>query len=352
MLTTSKQLPVNLNPPIKAYLSYAHILSMILPHEENEDWLYSNFIHLYSQKNTSNSWLVLQFTPDTHDLLHDQYLYQLFSLNQQIIDLDKDIIIDSLIKWISNDYYIMFYLDEYYLPGTKYYQKEHIAHTQFFYGFNKENRTFSILNFSQDNNYESIDISYDDLLKSLLTDEIIKKYNWVDLIYHNPRLLKKLYITRKDFDLDIIINQLKDYTASKKIYSSYLHNSHINECRNIAWGIDVYDNLKKYINDAKFKSDYMPFHLLWEHKVLMLERFSFLKKKFDISIPDNLIVNQKKIITLTNQLRFLSLSIEYSNRNDKETFTKMINLLSEIKGKELENLTAVINFLTVKEQKS
>lgn len=349
MSARSKKLPINLNPPIKAYLSYAHILSMILPHEENEDWFYSSFIQLYSQQDTTNSWVALQFTPDTHDLLHDQYLYQVFSLNPQIIDLGKDIIIDSLIKWISNDYYIMYYLDEYYLPGTVYFQKEHIAHAQFFYGYNQENKTFSILNFSQDNNYESIDISYDDLINSLLTDEIIKKYNWIDLIYHNPKLIRKSDHVRKDFDLSIIIEQLSDYTTSKKAYSSYLHNSHINECKNIAWGIDVYDNLIKYINKTNFNSEYMPFHLLWEHKVIMLERFNFLIKKYNVNIPDSLITNQKQIIALTNQLRFLSLSLEYSKKNNIETFDKMINLLSEIKTKEFQNLTAVIKCLTVQE---
>lgn len=347
MSLSSKILPINLNPPIKAYLSYAHILSMLLTDKENEEWFYTNFIQLYSQKNTSNSWTALQFTPDTHALLHDQYLYQVFSLNSQIIELKQDMMIDSLKKWISNDYYIMYYLDEFYLPGTKYFQKEHIAHAQFLYGFDDNKKTFSILNFTPEMNYESIEITYNDLTNSLLTDEMIEEYNWTDLKYHNPKLIRKSNHVRKDFDLNVSLEQLKDYLNSKGSYTIYQHNSHINECKNVVWGIGVYENLIEYINTTQLKSEYMPFHMLWEHKAIMLERFEFLNSKYNIEIPKEILVMQKETISFTNQLRFLSLSLEYSNNNDSQIFQKMTDLLLKIKDIEIKTLTDLIKYLEI-----
>lgn len=344
-LSPAKTLPVNLDPPIKAYLSYAHILSMLLVDNESDDWIYSNFIQLYSQKDTSSSWTVLQFMPDTHNLVHDQYLYKSFSLNPEIEDLGKEVIIDKLRRWIDKEYYIIFSLDEYYLPGTKLCGVEHIPHAQFIYGYNDEKQTFSILNYDPEANYASIEISYENLLQSLVTEEMITEWKWPDLVWHNPKLLKKCNYVRKDFDLSFITAQFKEYRRGYGSHIYPLTSSFLREGEDKVWGIDIYDNLISYLDKTLLSTEYMPYHLLWEHKTMMLRRLEYIEKRYEVEIPRIVRELWDEVEGTANTVRFLALSLEYEESQDSESIDQIREALVTCKEQEIKALDATIPLL-------
>lgn len=340
-----KKLQVNTNPPIRAYLSYAHILSSIHIDGTTNDWFYSNFISLYSVDGTDDIWKVLQCLPDTYTLLHDQYIYRVFHINQEIVDFDEDII-NNLKRWIDKEYYVIYYLDEFHLQGARAFKKAHQPHAQLFYGYNDEKKEFHILNFAENNNYEPITISYDDVMTALITEEMIQEYDWTVLKYQNPRLLKKNDNTEDCFDISIILDQLRDYLNSTSSYMNYLSNCDLNWLANrnkILWGVDVYDNLISYKLKSKEKTEYEPFHLLWEHKQVMVSRFEYLEKKLGIEVPDRIFKSLKELVNKAQNIRFSIMKDNMRKTNCEEN--KIISLLEEIKQLEIVTLGDAINFL-------
>lgn len=334
-------LKVDLNPPVKAYLSYAHILSMVLAEKDSQDWYYASFIQLYSWKDTDSSWLSLQFVPDTHGLLHDQYLYKIFSLNSEIYDLNEESVIPSLKRWISQGYYIVYSLDEYYLPGTCYYEKEHIPHAQFLYGYDEEG--FHLLNYDEEHNYVSVHVKNEDIIKAMLTNEMVEQWGWEDLRCHNPKLLKRSEKINREFELDIIKDQLTEYKESKGSPWLHMHNSHIHSCPDVAWGLDIYESLMTYMEKAGAKTEYMPFHLLWEHKVIMGERLNYLESRYGVSISQEVKDLWMQVEETANSLRFMALSLEYDP--SEETLKEMAPLLTEMKQSEESALNALLLLL-------
>lgn len=330
----SKMLPIRKNPPIKAYLNYAHLLSIILTEDDADEWFFSNFIQLYSHRNSVVSWSIVQLLPDNYYLLHDQYLYNVHHLNSEIVGLDKEQIVDLLIKWIDNGYYIIYYLDEYYLPGTQLYQKVHFPHAQLLYGYDKTKEIFNTLNYTETREYTSIDISFKDVENSLITEELYREVDWSSFLRHdNPRLIKRTNKTTEEIStVKDIIEQLKDYLNS---YGSYIHAQHNHEIaglKDLVWGISIYDNFCNYLHKTGDNRSFEPFQLLLEHKQVMVMRFEFLEKKYNIKIPQTICDGLEEVEQLAQKLR--NLSVKYIFKKEEKLKNRMIELLMLIKVRE------------------
>ncbi|MNI85913.1 hypothetical protein D3C73_1429500 [compost metagenome] len=73
------------------------------------------------------------------------------------------------------------------------------------------------------------------------------------------------------FDLDKFVDELGDYLTSsitvKRYHAPYeqwmLYGS------DLAFGLEIYDNLINYMTKVNNKYDLRPFYVLWEHKKLM-----------------------------------------------------------------------------------
>lgn len=349
-LKESKKLDIKTDPPIKSYLHYSQSLSIILADDKTNEWFYSNFIQLYSKKGASQEWDLLQILPDSFDLLHDQYFHQVSHLNNEIINIDKDNIIELVKKWINNSYYVLMYVDEYFLPGTQIYKRGHYPHAQLVYGYNDEEKKLYIMNFNDKVEYGSIEVDYEHFIESMLTDDLIDKFGWSHLKYQNPRLIKTTENNIKsEFCINILINQLQDYIDGKVPYSKFLYNRDINYIENSVWGIDIYKNLISYLectpeNTSLLpRSLFIPFNLLWEHKDVMINRLEFLKLKYNLTIPDYLISKFKKISKLCHRLRIFARKLDLNN--DFNCKPEMIKIVEEIKSIEFQSIEELIEII-------
>lgn len=338
------ELKINPRPPVKAYLSYAQILSGILTDKDAENWFYTSFIQLYSEKFTTDSWRLLHFIPDSYYLLHDQYLYQVFHQNQELINLNRDNVTDLLCHWIEKGYYVNFYLNEYYLPGTQFYNKIHLPHSQFFYGFSREKSLFKILNYDERGEFTSLEIPFSAVKESFLSESELKKAGWASLTYQNPRLIKKTNpMAKYRLSLSLVIQQLKEYLQSTGPGLHSLQNNEIHMMEEVAWGIGIYENLILYLEKAQ-GTEFYPFHLLWEHKQIMEKRLMFLEKEFSFSAPVEVKDNLNKITRWCDQIRKGVMSLSFSLSPSLKN--KIIKKITSVREKETEVLTALTEFLS------
>ena len=119
-----KQLPLN-EPPIKTYYHHALALSILATRDDFLPWFYSNYIQLHVWDGKYDFYE--PWTHSGHIAVFCPLLY--------IRVIDRDLVgqmcgsIVSFIKGcIEKDYYVRLKIDEFFIPDTVLYQREHGPH--------------------------------------------------------------------------------------------------------------------------------------------------------------------------------------------------------------------------------
>lgn len=304
-------------PPITSYPTIANTLSVLWTHKDLViPWISDHYIQLIVRPN------YIPTKIDYYDHADiDNYFCQLFGCpylewmrnNRQTLLVDK--FTDYIEFQIDRGYYLEPCLDNYYFEFSMHFGKRHFIHPTFIYGYDKEQQEVFLSDFYNKGGYSRRVASYDEINKSMNNDYLINLYRFQDAQYEfNPMLMRTSfedYLNSRD-------------SMHKFDFSYQSHN------RGVLYGMSFYDYVIQEVCQQE-KLDIRPFHIMYDHKVMMDIRLKYLKEvqKFSASELDEVIVKnqhmQREALVLRNVV------LRYNYTREKELLQFIISKCCEIR---------------------
>jgi len=272
-------------------------------------------------------------------------------INRDFASLKWKSIKDFIIDAIDMNYYVYLDIDRFYVPGSKLYKKANKTHDIFVYGYDLKENIFNFTEFLKNNvyTYSTIPIpefenGYNGMLRIMSENKKkIGNANGLEMISYRK------YKLDYKFDLILLHDMLKDYLNGENSYKKFRSaNSQWNiDCN---FGIKIYENFIKYLNSILIKDseiDFRMFHLLWDHKRVMLSRIEFLGK-------NNYLQKSEDIKDLYLPIEKLALEnrnilLKYYLTKDKNIIEKMISNIIWILNEEKNVIQMMIDNLNYKD---
>ncbi|WP_042199095.1 hypothetical protein [Paenibacillus camerounensis] len=308
---------------------YGTLFSIISDEKNLEPWIYSNFIQL----RYVIDWNVYFF--DNHDLLFETCPYVTkTSINRELINRwtsFKEFITYS----IDENLYIWCHLDRFFIPSFSEYQNNNRFHETLIYGYDTEKNIIYISDNLQGGAYKTTQCTFEEAEAAFQNVE--SEYEFINKV----NLIKKNSIIDFDshaFNREYLIDSLQRYLYSKRSFDL------INPKVLNIYGLNVYHHLISTITHHKKdtpKLDIRVFHLLWEHKKLMVMRLEYLHEISCLTESGDLIDKYKKLEKKSLIIRNLALRYEVSRKLDD--LTKIESGLVEIMNSERELLEKLIS---------
>lgn len=326
------RLPV-VYPPITSYPYIANSLSILWVKKEKVlPWICDHYIQLVIRPKHSRTRSDFYENADMGSYIIPGNFCPFLSWlrnNQTTANFYK--FTDYIEYQISHGYYLEACLDVFYLSCSKKFKNKHFIHQTFIYGFDSENKYVFISDFYDHGKYSRKVVSYDEINKSIEgIDFLINLYKF------------------EDFDYKININLLKatadDYINGRDSMNKFQY-SYQSFNQDIIYGINYYN----YLLDVFIKEepiDVRPFHVLYDHKILMKIRLEYLKKieKFDDSDIDNIIKLNNWLIEMSFILR--SLVIKYNITHNYDIKKRISEKCSSIKESDCQLFIKLLKYLS------
>ncbi|MDT9727180.1 hypothetical protein DUZ99_19645, partial [Xylanibacillus composti] len=334
----SKRILIEKEPKIRGYLHHAFPLSSMASHPSFLPWFYSNYIQLFCYKDLIGDACPLNFYRyhdwNYYPLLDNQYLKRDLLLDTSVTDFIKHA--------IESDYCIYTIANEYYIPGSEPYQKYDFDHCIMIYGYDSVQKKFHSINFNDNWEYSDFDISFEQFEKAI--HHVGTKLSYAKQI----RMFKPDLNVQFNFNLNFVIDMLQDYLNScnrSDRFSVYATDSRL------IFGIQVYDEFFRYVEkllNRKVESDIRPFHIIWEHKKVMLERIAFIKGQMNLTasqLTEIQIIEEayKLVEEVANTIRIKMLKYLLTNRDSY--LQGMLDEIKDLKNKEIPLIEKLIEFL-------
>ena len=243
---------------------------------------------------------------------------------------------EMMINSLIQEGYIVCHLDEYYVPNRYTYRKKHYLHENLIFGFDNVKREYDILGYDRKKIFSVGKIGYNEFDQASSDNDI----KFLHLRENNDFEYK--------LDLKFIKQLLTDYLYcrnSSNIYATF-RNTNIS----LVYGLDVYDQLIRYIKLLPTKTvipDIRPFHLLWEHKKCMVLRIQYLMNEYKGIIYnleesyDEFRLIQKICYSMRN------IFLKYIMTNNNNELSKIIPLLTSVKKEEQKIIPKLIKKIEV-----
>ena len=350
--TTKKiYLPI-CKPPISFDAGDAYQLSIIIGNNGRLDWYYESYIQLcgvrwITQEIEQNNNIVMLYY--NYPLLNDVSSYtNLIAENLYCPMLDSYVIPHEVISCennisdffcdlIAKGFYIFLTLDMHYIKAYNY--TKHANHAPMIYGYDKDNRTFSIMDFftkidTRVCSFEEIENAYNSSLKL---------YSWIKGI----NAIKYKDIEYK-FSIERFKMQIREYLNPHLFYehSNIFYNE--NRCR-FYWGINTYDIFITMIDNLLNQDTSMKtlpvknMHLLYDHKVSMLSKIEYLHENGYIKDEMSWELIKKtyngiieKVLVTRNRM------IKYHINSTQRDLQKTIQDINQIKSNEISVLEKLL----------
>lgn len=340
-------LPIKFPPPSLVYGHIINPLSIVLGHEGTKGWFYSNYIQLcapsdyyiYGEEDVE----FLNFYPKYYSDFESFYL-RTHNLNEKIMRIMPENLVELLISWIDNGYYIETFLNESEIDGTALCVNEIIRlNEQLIFGYDKSKRTFKMTVFNECHQFAVIDVPFDRLKEiffSKTQKKLCKESEWLSVGEEYGLVLYKFRenVTYK-FHIESVISQLEEYLNCS---NSAIHFEWLNQEKyNFVFGLDIYNALIAWLNlHTDEYVDNRSLFGLWDHKKIMRERLGFLEEQGYLEPSKQYVEQYKQVEDITNNMRLLIM--KYNLLRDKEVLVTIIHLLGVVKEKEANLLEFVL----------
>ena len=360
-----KELPLAIEENLcRLYLNYQDLNSICFLDKHYKNFFFSNYINVYS---SNLEWYKFQYIPDNKMLYSGRYV------DTMVVDStifrnqpDMEEIKQYILQLLDKEYYVEIYVDEYYLPGTLFYNSEHYPHQQLLYGYDLLEKEFMILGINGSGQTQSFRVSFDLFLSSMfiLQNEYFKQFQFEQILNFPHLRLYRKNPEWVDFDIRIIVKELENYLKSEDVFTLFSNSSRsisfLNMEHKIFSGISVYDSFIEYIETLPTTEKInVPFYFgLKEHLEIMKYRIQYVFKFSGVSITnltkkemirefDSLIVKHSQFVNLCtrenmrfprigDRNRLMSVAGELKN----EVFilySKVLEMLTKLDYKDVMN---------------
>lgn len=380
----SYDLKINIQKDFNHILGYAFPLCIALSEENLLGWYYENYIGIYGY--IYNDVEIVADISDalTYEHIETRLMSNMF-LDIKLAKLIKNIIKD-LEERIANKYYIVVFLDEYYIDDRYFTNRNHFVHEFLIYGYDKNRKIFKAVAFDKSMSFTSIEIDYDQFSKAYnegIRYSKLRNNPDIDCRYlmyfqiYNHKMKYKFSI--KNFYEKLYryytckFNSNEIYFAKEIYFRKLNYLNKLDNLDSLKYGIDTYDifidYLKKLIDILKSSPEnfinylddrYKLFHLFYQHKMGLYKRFMYIKNNFEVSNELAISLdNYKNIYIALNNIRMgclkltakIQLYIDHNFSNDdiikyvKSKVNNLIKVLSTLKNEEKDQINKILILL-------
>lgn len=297
------------------------------------EWFLSNFIQLNANKDITIA--------ERHNVFlkfDGAVTNNAAYLNKQLISwttfMNLGINIHDYIRGhIDQGYYIQFQVDEYYIPTSWRYGKQHNIHDIFVYGYDNEKKLYNTLGYSRQIIFEESTCSYEQFEAGFKNNYLDKKENfWADRIYFYQYNDSDSY----KFNVKLVKNSLIEYLSGVNSFETL--NRFYEQDLGVVYGIDVFDKILEHIlivkanENSQIKGreailDNRIFRFLKEHKKIMMMRIKYIHEH--ITDAKELLMEYKKAEILAEKAH--NLAIKYSISQNTNILDMLYDYVEQLK---------------------
>lgn len=249
-------------PFIAGYQHHANCFSMLdLDHEMlYRKWFMNHFIQLMCAIDfAQNRQGLLDFyREDFYDAYSEIMIVQ--NVHQNIIKNYNKGIMGFIFDCIDDEQYIELIVNEFYIPGTKAYQKFDHDHGIFIYGYNKLEQIVHV-RYYKNELFSDTKLTFEEVENAF--GNVVMTYHWCA----HSKLFKKKSVDSVNMNVDVtrIRHSIEDLMKSRVRYRS-------SEYR--VYGMRVYQCIKEHAQqlDDNMAFDIRPLQIVCEHKFAMVKR--------------------------------------------------------------------------------
>ena len=336
-------------PLLSTYPEYGSVFSIIPDNELSENWMYSNFVQYYVKKNnlfvSGEELLVYK---DHVNFISTVPTLQHYKISEHILHMfTKESLIEALIDFLDNDFYIILLLDRSYIRESRNYKKSPFVHMTLIYGYDEDNEDFYIADNNNYGKYDFLQYKFEDVANAF------KAMNYNDFRdTQTINLIRPFNHIHYNFDLDYLIKELKFYLSSYDLKDTYLKNWNPYNPLNYGhdgevieyYNLGIYEYLKKIINRENNYIGIQPFHLVWENKKFMLKRIEFLKSRGYIDDCEDILLYGGHIV---GELQIIiNLLIKFNITKATILKSSILTKIDFIKEKDIEFVRVLLEKLS------
>lgn len=259
-------------PMVTLYATHANALSVLESHKGTLPWLLNRFVQLVCWDKKWPDYL--DFNYRSCPLLDYQ------RIDKKFIQLQWD---NNCTKFtrdaIDSGFYVSMLLNSNLIPA--YFQGSYHCHELFIYGYDEYSREFYIADNFDFGRYQYKKCTFEDL------DNAYKNTSALDerSFYGAPEAIGAIQLIsfkeqeNLSFNSDQFMDSLEDYlhgTVPRSGFNQFNYKPNTYGC--MAAYTAAIDNVNEIIDKPNSFLDIRKFHVLWEHKSIMLKRFSYLSE--------------------------------------------------------------------------
>lgn len=334
-------------PQITSWQWHAALFSILGKENYAQDWIYSNYIQIRSyfdkDANSKSDILFVDCMPSDNSLKDCPYLLAQPITQQQILTYSGDFL-QFLLKSLDMSYYIFGICDETDMLNREW----RILHQIFIYGYDLEKQVFHVGDFTFTGKFSYTTVPFNTLVEGFLNvkpgEDFVFDAEHKDMygLYLLSKNLGKKYYS---FDAKYVKRNINEYLNCTNTEEHYRHNRNYED--KFIFGVDVYTAIVKQITLLEEgivqRYDYRPFHVIYDHKVLMKDRLQYMMDNNyipnDHAILDDYEEVKKTVLFTRNSF------LRASNKRDLSLLSKVKTHLMNAKEKEIEVLTRVEGLL-------
>lgn len=278
-------------------------------------WFMNHFIQLMcSIEFVKNRQSLLDFYREDFYEAYSEIIH-VQNIHQNIIKHYSKGIIGFIFDCIDDEQYIELIVNEFYIPGTKAYQKYDHDHGIFIYGYNKTERIVHARYFKNEL-FSDTTLTFEEIENAY--DNVVMTYHWCA----HSKLFKKRSV-EMNVDVIRIMHSIEDLMKSRTRYRS-------SEYR--IYGLQVYQSIKEHAQhlEEDMAFDIRSLQIVCEHKFGMVRRFEIAKQlgwETDTILP--------QITNLAGQFNMFRYKfLKCILQRNKGSMTLLLNQLDQLEQEE------------------
>lgn len=358
----SKILDISLQHDINTMLFESLPLCIVLGKPNLQEWFFNHYINLYITSAKNNDKYRYFKIRHTECSFYSNYskIDEVIttSLIESKVIHSKINIVDFLKENINNDTYAIVFLNEWAIPHKPSYHKNHWYHESMVYGYDDNKGVLHCISFDERHSFAKFEVDYHSFWDGFQL--VCHDASDIGAYQRYVRLLKasKMQYT---FDLHSFAHQLNHYINGTldlvDIYNFDLIDlSTERDDWEYAIGYKVYDRLIDILEHYQDVTDeflkYVNFHILFEHKRLMLKRLHFLNDRFFSGKLHDIIGDYADVVRAFDRIRLINIKFHQmtdAGKRDKEKtdayILKTNQILRDNKDRERDILKRLHSFI-------
>ena len=349
MANGKKKLPVT-EPLITSWQWHATLFSILSGDENAKKWIFSNYIQLrcYNIEEifTGDDMLFADIMPGSSSLKECPYLITSLLTADQIKSYCGDIV-DFIIKTIDLGGYVYGVFDEAKILSDVEVDYK-FPHELFIYGYDIDGEGFYCGDFTFKDKYGHNKLTFEEVRKGYDVITASEDHMFKD----DYKGRRGLYVIFKntdtcyyDVDTTLIRDTLREYLNSQDTKDHFRMMR--NRFSDTTFGVEVYDRALERIEKQMAKDepdfDIRALHIMYDHKVLMLERIKYLMANGYLNYDEDLIKSYEEVVK--NMLAARNLLIKISISEDVGEASRFKTYFNLAKEKEVAVLLEVLSRL-------